>query len=69
MSDNQQQPIQKWEYTKVYGPDIDKLNELGEQGWQVVDGIKYNSGCEVVFMRPKQPSKPQKQNYDYGYGR
>lgn len=60
-----QQAVQQWEYIKVYGPDIDKLNELGEQGWQVVDGIKYNAGCEVVFMRPK----PKKKDPDYGYGR
>lgn len=60
-----QQAVQQWEYIKVYGPDIDKLNELGEEGWQVVDGIKYNAGCEVVFMRPK----PKKKEPDYGYSR
>ncbi|MBQ3024966.1 MAG: hypothetical protein IJD23_06630 [Spirochaetaceae bacterium] len=65
MNEQNQQPIQKWEYIKVYGPDIEKLNELGEQGWDVVDGIVYGGGREVVFKRPKQ-TKPTN---DYGYSR
>ena len=57
------QGIQQWEYKKGTWAE-ERLNELGEQGWEYVG----NSGNTMVLKRPKQPKKQQ--SYDsYGYGR
>lgn len=60
------QANQQWEYmsTRLTGG-LNELNKLGEQGWDVVDGLKLDAGRELVLKRPKQKKKPQ----DYGYGR
>lgn len=48
---------------KTRTPNIKDLNKLGEQGWQVVDGIHYSDG--VIFLKPK----PKKKEPDYCFGR
>jgi uncharacterized protein YoxC len=60
------QANQQWEYmsTRLTGG-LNELNKRGEQGWDVVDGLKLDAGRELVLKRPKQKKKPQ----DYGYGR
>lgn len=60
------QANQQWEYmsTRLTGG-LNELNKLGEQGWDVVDGLKLDAGRELVLKRPKQKKKEQ----DYGYGR
>ena len=60
------QAVQQWEYmsTRLTGG-LNELNKLGEQGWDVVDGLKLDAGRELVLKRPKQKKKSQ----DYGYGR
>ena len=62
-----EQAPQQWEYlsTTLTGG-IEQLNKLGEQGWEVVDGIRLNAGRETCFKRPKQKTK---KSPDYGYGR
>ena len=62
-----EQAPQQWEYlsTTLTGG-IEQLNKLGEQGWEVVDGIRLNAGRETCFKRPKQKTK---KSQDYGYGR
>lgn len=60
------QSVQKWEYMTTDATSHDflkKLNELGEQGWEVIDGVK-NGKTDTVLKRPKQKKSP-----DYGYGR
>lgn len=50
-----QQAIQKWEYTSARLLNgLEDLNKLGEEGWEVVDGVVLNAGREIVFKRPKQ---------------
>ena len=73
MSDNKEpilveQAIQQWDYmsSRLMGG-MEELKKLGEQGWEVVDGIKMDCGREVVFKRPKQPT--QKKESSYGYSR
>ena len=68
-----EQITQQWEYmSKDFAASdlISELNKLGEQGWEVVDGIRANCGRETVFKRikPKTP-KTQKKDNGYGYGR
>jgi hypothetical protein len=36
--------MQKWEYTKVYDPNENKLNELGDQGWELMSVVADVSG-------------------------
>lgn len=61
-----EQAVQQWDYmsSRLMGG-MEELKKLGEQGWEVVDGIKMDCGREVVFKRPKQKKKEQ----DYGYSR
>ena len=59
--------VQQWEYMSTSKVDMENLNRLGEQGWEVVDGIRMCQGTETVFKQPKQ--KSQKKTNDYGYGR
>lgn len=61
-----QQAVQQWEYmsTRLMGG-MEELKKLGDQGWEVVDGLRMDSGRETVFKRPKTKKKEP----DYGYGR
>lgn len=47
----------KWEYMNYVGHgiacDLDKLNELGQEGWQltaVIDGQKWNAQNLMTYM-------------------
>ncbi len=62
-----QQAVQQWEYmsSRLMGG-MEELKKLGDQGWEVVDGLRMDAGRETVFKRPK-PKK--KSSPDYGYGR
>ena len=61
----------QWEY-KTLGIDSHvekKLNELGQENWEVVAaGAQGSSGSsnQLILKRPK---RTQKRNDDYGYGR
>ena len=60
------QGIQQWEYMSAgLEGGMEDLKKLGDQGWEVVDGIKMDAGRQVVFKRPK----PKKKEPNYGYGR
>jgi len=70
MNEQNQQPIQKWEYTSARLLNgLEDLNKLGEEGWEVVDGVVLNAGREIVFKRPKQAKPTPKPTNDYGYSR
>ena len=45
--------MQKWEYKK--GTDLDelKMNELGEEGWELVSATNYGNRVVFHFNRPK----------------
>lgn len=60
------QGIQQWDYmsTRLMGG-MEELKKLGDQGWEVVDGLRMDSGRETVFKRPKQKKKVP----EYGYSR
>lgn len=64
-----QQAVQQWEYMELpkTGDVINQLNKFGEEGWELVDGIKFYQNTTTVLKRPKQPKKQQRN--DYGYGR
>ena len=63
----------KWEYTTL---DIDrsvneKLNQLGEENWEVVAaGATGSTGSsnKLILKRPKR-QQTRKRDDDYGYGR
>ena len=60
------QGIQQWEYTSSrLGGGMEELKKLGDQGWEVVDGLKLDAGRQLVLKRPK----PKKKEPNYGYGR
>lgn len=62
------QAPQQWEYTSLDVENgitgVKQLNELGEQGWEVIDGVKTGT-CATYLKRPKKTKKAP----DYGYGR
>ncbi|MBO5481841.1 MAG: hypothetical protein J5978_00775 [Spirochaetaceae bacterium] len=49
-----QQAVQQWEYmsSRLMGG-MEELKKLGDQGWEVVDGLRMDAGRETVFKRPK----------------
>lgn len=60
------QGIQQWDYTTTYlTGGLEELKKLGDQGWEVVDGLKLDAGRQLVLKRPK----PKKKEPNYGYGR
>ena len=60
------QGIQQWDYTTTYlTGGLEELKNLGDQGWEVVDGLKLDAGRQLVLKRPK----PKKKEPNYGYGR
>lgn len=61
-----QQAVQQWEYmsSRLMGG-MAELKKLGDQGWEVVDGLRMDAGRETVFKRPKTKKKEP----DYGYSR
>ena len=62
-----QQAVQQWEYmsSRLMGG-MEELKKLGDQGWEVVDGLRMDSGRETVFKRPKTKKKEPEPNYGYG---
>ena len=68
-----QQAVQQWEYmsSRLMGG-MEELKKLGDQGWEVVDGLRMDAGRETVFKRPKTKKKEpdyKKKEPDYGYSR
>lgn len=61
------QAVQQWDYmsSRLMGG-MEELKKLGEQGWEVVDGLRMDAGRETVFKRPKQKTK---KSQDYGFSR
>ena len=47
--------MQKWEYLEVMNPDINKVNELGKNGWELVQ-ILYSDSYLIkpVFYFKRQ---------------
>jgi hypothetical protein len=54
-----------WEYT-VFGllpsqsehEDQEALNEVGEEGWELVSVIQQNDGSRVVYLKRPVPENP-----------
>jgi hypothetical protein len=45
----------QWEYWIEEGdPDVERLNELGAQGWELTETI----GVKLIFKRKKRPDEP-----------
>ncbi len=48
--------MQKWEYLEEKDPDINRLNELGKNGWELVQVLYSDSNIHIkpiyVFKRP-----------------
>ena len=61
-----QQASQRWEYKEIRTSE-DKLNELGEQGWEAVGTV--GNGGTTLLKRPKQQQKAPQRNDYYGFGR
>lgn len=52
--------MQKWEYKKVYDPSESKLNELGDEGWELVSVVADVSGTayetsSTIYTYLKRP--------------
>lgn len=61
--------LTQWEYRNT-NLDIDKLNELGKQGWEVT-GVDSKGIQGVILKRPikqpqQQPSRPKDDDRYYG---
>ena len=63
----EEEELTKWEYTRADVRDLEKLNQLGEQGWKMT-GQPYGTANEyAMMMRPKRSR--QKQSDDFSYSR
>ena len=65
----EEEDLTKWEYTKVDVHDLEELNELGAQGWELV-GFSFNAYAALstgILKRKKQPQQNPPNNYGYGY--
>jgi hypothetical protein len=57
--------VTRWEYT-VFGllpsqsehEDQEALNEVGEEGWELVSVIQQNDGSRVVYLKRPAPENP-----------
>ena len=67
MGVNMSEPVQQWEYKVIEASqELNKLNEFGEQGWEVT-GVTAAGGpvpSKVILKKPKKNTKN-----DYGYSR
>ena len=62
----EEEELTKWEYTREDVKNIEKLNALGKQGWEVT-GVAGNSYPTAILKRKLKSS--QNQNNDFSYSR
>lgn len=63
-----QDELTQWEYKKIGSNelnDIENLNKLGEQGWEVASSHSNGNYESAILKRPKQKQKQS----EYGYSR
>lgn len=64
----EEEELTKWEYTREDVKNIEKLNALGEQGWELTGITSYGGASEsMVFKRKKR--SPQNLNNGFSYSR
>ena len=65
----EEEELTKWEYTREDVKNgMEKLNSLGEQGWELTGITSYGGASEsMVFKRKKR--SPQNQNNGFNYSR
>ena len=62
----EEEELTKWEYTREDVDNIEKLNALGKQGWEVT-GVAGTSYPTAILKRKLKSS--QNQNNDFSYSR
>lgn len=67
----EEEELTKWEYTRADVRDLEKLNQLGEQGWKMTgQGYGMNTAHEqAILMRKKPLRQSQPYGVDFSYSR
>ena len=61
----EEEELTKWEYTRADVRNLEKLNQLGEQGWKMT-GQSYGTANEyAMLMRPKRSNQTQSNDFSY----
>lgn len=63
----EEEELTKWEYTIEDVKNIERLNQLGKQSWEVT-GIFENGAYPKAVMKRKI-NQQQNQNFDFSYSR
>ena len=63
----EEEELTKWEYTREDVKNIEKLNALGKQGWEIT-GVFENGGYPEAVMKRKIRQQPNQYN-DFSYSR
>ncbi len=63
----EEEELTKWEYTREDVKNgMEKLNSLGEQGWELTGITSYGGASEsMVFKRKKRSSQNQNNGFNY----
>lgn len=63
--------ITQWEYKTTFSEELEKLDNLGKEGWELtgVTACPGGQSSKLIFKRPKQKTTPVRNNDFPGYGR
>ena len=64
----EEEELTKWEYTIEDVKNIERLNQLGKQSWEV-PGIFENGGAYPKAVMKRKINQQQNQNFDFSYSR
>ena len=64
----EEEELTKWEYTIEDVKNIERLNQLGKQSWEVT-GIFENGGAYPKAIMKRKINQQKNQNFDFSYSR
>ena len=64
----EEEELTKWEYTIEDVKNIERLNQLGKQSWEVT-GIFENGGAYPKAVMKRKINQQKNQNFDFSYSR